>query len=73
MLTGDISCDNFVDFPDLLNLADVYDKCYDNTDQDNWYPAADLNRDNKVSIFDLVLLAKNYGKEGFGGRLVGTN
>ena len=65
LLTGDINCDNRIDFGDLLMLASLYGQTFDCTDQENWYPAANLNRNNKVDLFDLVLLARNYSKEGY--------
>ena len=65
LLSGDITCDNKINFYDLLVLANLYGQIFECTNLDNWYPAADLNRDNKVDLFDLVFLARNYGKEGY--------
>lgn len=67
LLVGDTSLDNSVGLPDLVGVAQLYDGTFVCTDQDNWIPAADFNRDNTVSLFDLVLLARNYGKVGYGG------
>ncbi len=72
LLTGDIQSDNKVDLGDFINMANIYSNRYENNDQHNWQPLADLNRDNWISIFDLVLLAKNYGKNGADLNIIDT-
>lgn len=62
LLAGDISGDNIVDIDDLLILRGAYDTIQG---EENYHPAADLNANGKVDLFDLVLLARNYTKEGF--------
>lgn len=61
LLTGDINADNGVEMADFLILANAYDYFVG----DSLYNiAADLNIDDKVSLYDLVWLARNYGKDG---------
>ena len=62
LLSGDIEVDNKVDLSDFIQLANIYGNNFTWSNQDDWQPPADLNRDNRTSIFDLVLLARNYGK-----------
>lgn len=65
LVTGDIDPNNKVDLTDFIQLANIYGETFSWDDNNNWYPYADLNRDNRISIFDLVLLARNYGKVGY--------
>ena len=63
--SGDIDSDNKVELADFIRLSNLYWQNFNCNDQDNWSPPEDLNRDNTISIFDLVLLSKNYGKTGY--------
>jgi hypothetical protein len=55
---GDINGDHSVDIFDVVEIA----LCYDATPSDsNWNPKADLNEDGLISIFDITILARNYG------------
>jgi hypothetical protein len=59
LLRGDINMDNTV------NVFDVFEfgKAFGTTpDHPRWNPRADLDGDNKVSILDGVIIAKNFGK-----------
>ena len=67
LLTSDLNHDNRINSSDFAILSDYYGSTSTCTDQDNWYPEADLNRNNVVDIFDLVLLFRNFGKIGYSG------
>jgi hypothetical protein len=58
-ILGDINKDRKVDSYDLLQLRAAYNSTPENT---NWNPNCDLNLDNIVSVLDLFILGKNYGK-----------
>ena len=66
LLSGDISLNNVVEFIDLYMLSDLYGQSFECSNQEEWTPPADLNRDNKVNLFDLVLLARNFNSQGYG-------
>jgi len=64
LLTGDISKDNQVDLSDLIILRSAYGTFRGG---DLYHPDADLNDDGRINIVDLVYLARNYSKTGYGG------
>ena len=66
LLTGDINISNVVNFDDLMVLAGTYGK---KQGQQGFLPIADLNRNTKVDLVDLVLLARNYTTYGDGGQM----
>jgi hypothetical protein len=57
---GDVTGDGKVDDADLDAVADAF-----NTKEgdEGWNPAADLNNDGIVDIFDLVIVGINFGKD----------
>ncbi|MBT9137343.1 MAG: hypothetical protein DDT34_02433 [Firmicutes bacterium] len=59
-IEGDVDGDGKVDATDLAAVAAAL-----NTKEgdDNWNPAADLNQDGIVDIFDLVRVGRNFGKD----------
>lgn len=63
LLTGDINSDNAIGVPDLGALAQSYAAF-------EWDPNynynADLNENWQVDLFDMVLMAKNWNKQGYG-------
>lgn len=44
---------------DLFQIAEIY---VSTTLSSNWNPNSDFNGDNRVEIFDISELARNYGK-----------
>jgi hypothetical protein len=55
---GDINGDHSVDIFDAVEIASAYDA----TPSDiGWNPRADLNEDGMINIFDITILARNYG------------
>ncbi|MCL0034728.1 right-handed parallel beta-helix repeat-containing protein, partial [Dehalococcoidia bacterium] len=55
---ADVSGDGRVDAVDLAATASAFNS---KEDSPNWNPAADLNQDGIVDIFDLVLVGRNFG------------
>jgi hypothetical protein len=62
LLAGDISSDNVVDIDDLLFLRQTYDTIQGEI---GFNPVADFNTDGRISLIELVLLARNYTKGGY--------
>ncbi|HBQ28304.1 MAG TPA: hypothetical protein DD719_02590 [Desulfotomaculum sp.] len=62
LLVGDISGDNVVDIDDLLLLKKTYATIQGEI---GFNPAADFNTNGRIDLIDLILLARNYTKEGF--------
>src|SRR4029079_13646226 len=58
---GDANLDGFVDFNDLVKLAQAY-----NTSNTNWFQG-DFNYDGSTDFNDLVLLAQSYNNPAPGG------
>lgn len=60
LLTGDLNQDHIIDIYDMVTIARSIGKQSTCNNQYEWYPIADLNRDNEVSNTDLVIIAHNY-------------
>jgi uncharacterized protein YjdB len=58
-LPGDVTGDGKVDAQDLSAVALALNST---PESPNWNPAADLNQDGIVDVFDLVLVGRNFGK-----------
>jgi parallel beta-helix repeat protein len=56
---GDINKNMGVDSDDLSQVATTYGS---SSETPNWNPNCDINRDDKVDVFDLFNLSKNYGE-----------
>lgn len=61
LLAGDFSLDNTVDIEDLLMIRDTYGTV---PGENFWNPVVDVNQDDKIGLFDLVYMARNYAKSG---------
>jgi hypothetical protein len=57
-IIGDLDHDGDVDIVDISILIAAYNST---PSAPNWRPEADLNGDNVVNIFDVVMLSSNYG------------
>jgi len=62
LLAGDLSGDNVVDIDDLLLLRQTYGTIQGEI---GFNPVADFNVNDRIDLIDLILLARNYTKEGF--------
>jgi hypothetical protein len=65
LLTGDIRFSNEINLDDLMMLRRVYGVPV--AENDFMARTCDLNRSQRVDLVDLVLLARNYTKVGYGG------
>ncbi|MGI6713163.1 MAG: carboxypeptidase regulatory-like domain-containing protein [Bacillota bacterium] len=63
LLTGDVTSDNAVGISDLGSLAQAYAAFGDSP---HYNYNADLNENSNIDLFDLVLMAKNWNKKGYG-------
>jgi len=59
LLVGDLDNDGKVGLQDLYEAALAFGSYPGHS---RWNPIADINKDNKTNIVDLVLIAKNFGK-----------
>ncbi len=57
-LPGDANRDGKIDAGDLADVAAAFNT---REGDENWNPAADLNNDGIVDIYDLVIVGKNFG------------
>lgn len=61
LLNGDVNADNRINLSDFIILSTSYSRHWG---EPLFNQAADLNHDYQVNIFDLVRIARNYGKSG---------
>jgi len=59
-LEGDTNGDCYVDILDLIILSNAFGST---PEKPNWDERPDLKEDNKIDVFDLSILGKNFGKE----------
>jgi len=58
-ILGDVDGDGDVDVSDIVGFNETYGS---SSEDANWNPSCDFNRDNIVNILDLATLSGNYGR-----------
>ena len=59
LIFGDTNSDGSVDLQDLTEIDEAFGSASTST---NWNPECDFNKDDIISVLDLLILGKNYGK-----------